>query len=590
MAGLGLVLSIARDALAAQRYGIDVTSHNIANVNTPGYSRQSPVQVTKEPAPCGKLLLGRGVDTTQVIRACDQFVENELMQKKSGMTSYKEMENYVQILEQLFNETSETSTSSMLADFWNLWQDISNNPSGDSERIALYRKSEMLSEHFTRLSEDLTQLGNDLTSAINAGINEINQITDEIAQLNAQITATEASSTANDFRDKRNVLLSKLSQDLNIKAFEQSNGSLTIVTARGCVLVNQNSSYHLEVSGDNGDRVVWHSSGDTTVDITNYITTGKLGGWLDMRDKILAKYSLDLDALVKEFIWAVNQQHAQGVGLEGFSTLEGTYAVSSTQEELGTLDSGLPYYNKIKDGTFKIWVYDSSGNVVGEGPTTISIDANPGGTTLEDLRDTINDKTTNPNLQNLTATIAQGKLEINADTGFTFAFSDDTSNVLPALGINTFFQGSSAGSIAVNPMMDNKDFIAAAQIDTDGSFTSGDNTNAIAIAGLQHISTDIPEWTCNRVNGNTEGSITATIEGYYRSMVGSIGIVSQNISRAKDFNEAMVNRLSEIRDSVSGVSLDEEIANLMKYQHAYSAAAKLISISDEMLNTLLNVK
>jgi len=357
MSGLGLILSIARDALAAQRYALDVTAHNIANVNTPGYSRQSPVYEARQPASYGGLSLGRGVDIDQVVRTIDQFVEDRLMQQKSSMLSSKEMENYIKILEGFFNENSETSISTMLSDFWNLWHDISNNPSGASERIVLYEHSISLSEQFNTLDADLTQLETDLTSAVSAGIDEINQITDDIAQLNDQIVGTQTGGIANDLMDKRNTLVSELSEYIDVKTFEQDNGSLTVVAARGCILVHENSSYDLELGGDNGDRVKWQGSGNTTVDITDYITKGKLDGWLDMRDEVIAKYKLDLDALAKEFIWAVNQQHSQGVGLKLFSTeVTGTYKTDSS----GLL-STLAYGNKIdytKD--FKMWIEDSS--------------------------------------------------------------------------------------------------------------------------------------------------------------------------------------------------------------------------------------
>jgi len=100
----------------------------------------------------------------------------------------------------------------------------------------------------------------------------------------------------------------------------------------------------------------------------------------------------------------------------------------------------------------------------------------------------------------------------------------------------------------------------------------------------------ISQWTCDRINGNTEGTVTTTIEHYYHGMVSSIGITSESISRGREYNEVMVNKLGEIRDSISAVSLDEEMTNLIKFQHAYTAAAKLISVSDEMLETLLSTK
>ena len=687
MSSLGLVLSIAKDALAAQRYGINVTGHNIANVNTPGYSRQTAVYEAKEPAPYGGVLLGRGVDTTDVLRASDQFIENRLMRQKSTMFSSKEMENYMQVLEGLFNEDSEMSISTMLSDFWNSWYDIANNPSGAPERIALYEHSILLSEQFNNLDADLRQLETDLTNALSAGTERINQITSEIAQLNDKIAGMETNSIANDLRDKRNTLISELSEYLNVKSFEQSNGSLTVITAKGCVLVNGKDSYELEMGGDYGDRVLWEGSGGAPVDITDYISNGKLGGWLDMRDEIVAKYKLDLDALAKEFIWAVNQQHSQGVGLEAFSTVTGTYQASDTAAAIGTSASGLSFADKIVDGGFRLWLYNSNGDYVSD--KTITIDAD--GTALDD--GTAGDIVTQISTMHaeISASIADGKLKISTSNNYTFAFSDDTSNALAALGINTFFTGSTAGGIGVNDKIGaDKNYIAAAQVINNvgpavagssntgtgtivtsgyytgtadatyiieilntgiettatfqwsndggvtwtgpivatglpqtidqgvtitfmpgtyddatpdtftidvtadstsyGAYASGDNTNALAITDLQYTSMDISRWTCDRIKGNTSGSVTSTIENYYHSMVGSIGIKASSIERSSAFNEVMVQKLSGVRDSISAVSLDEEMTNLIKFQYAYQAAAKLISVSDELLNTLLSVK
>ena len=142
----------------------------------------------------------------------------------------------------------------------------------------------------------------------------------------------------------------------------------------------------------------------------------------------------------------------------------------------------------------------------------------------------------------------------------------------------------------------NKDYIAAAQVDTTatsssyGSFAAGDNTNARAIADLQHASQAISQWTVDRVDGNTEGTVTATIEDYFHSMVSSIGIKSASVSRAKSFHEVMTTKLEGVRDSISAVNLDEEMTNMIKFQHAYTAAAKLISVADELLTSLLATK
>lgn len=595
MSGLGMVLNIATTALAAQQYGMDVTGHNIANVNTEGYSRQSPTLEPKQALLYQGMLLGRGVKTEQVTRSVDQFVENNLMREKSSMLSSKEMEKYMQVLEGIFSENSGTSISAMLSDYWNLWNDISNNPSGSSERIALYEHSVLMSNQFKSLGPDLNQIQTDITNAVTVGVERINQITSEIAQINIKIVGMEANNVANDLRDKRNALVSEFNEYLNVKTFEQSNHSLSIVAARGCPLVQGDSNYELEMGGD---RVKWQDSGGNYVDITNYITNGKLGGWLDLRDKIIAKYELDLDAMAKEFIWSVNQQHSQGVGLEGFSTVTGTYSVTNSSAAITA--SGLSYQDKVDDSDkeFKIWLFDTNGDPYDSDPGTVGLQGNPiaitvtSGMTVDQLVTEIDNGT------GVQASLdSNNRVTISIDTGEiatlgSLAFSDDNSNVLAALGVNTFFSGSTAGDISVNStIVTDKNYIAAARIDaTTGEFASGDNDNALAMTDLQYTSMDISQWTCDRINGNTEGSFTTTIENYYHSMVGSIGIVSSSISRDVDFNEMMVDKLNTLRNSISAVSLDEEMTNLIKYQHAYQAAAKLITISDEMLNTLISAR
>lgn len=593
---LGLVLDIAKTALAAQKYALNVTGHNIANVNTPGYSRQSPIMEAQEPSTYAGKVMGRGVLMNQIVRVCDQFIEDRLMQEKSGMFSSKEMENYMQILESSFNENSTTSISSILSDFWNMWHDISNNPSGVPERIALYEHSILLAEQFNKLDADLGQMTTDLTAAVSVGIEKANEITAEIAQLNDKIVRMGANSSANDLWDMRNTLISELSEYLDVKTFAQDNGSLTVVTAMGYILVHANTSFDLQMGGAGGDQVQWLGSNGETVDITDYIASGKMGGWLDMRDEVVAKYNLNLDAVVKEFTWTVNQQHSQGIGRAGFTSVTGTY--SATAPAAAITASGLSYQDKVDDSnkTFKIWLYDTNGDPYDSDLVTAGLQGNPititvtSGMTINELVTAIDNGT------GVQASLdSQNRVTISINTGEiatlgSLAFSDDNSNVLAALGINTFFQGAGAGSISINSVISNKDYIATAQIDANGNYTAGDNSNALAMIDLQYASTAIAQWTCDRINGNTQGSITTTIEGYYHAMAGSIGITSAGISSARAFNEAMVNKLSNIRDSISAVSLDEEMANLIKFQHAYTAAAKLISVADEMMATLLQIK
>lgn len=590
MSGIGMTLNIAKSALYAQRHGIDVTAHNIANVNTPGYSRQDPVYMAKRPSLHGGLVIGRGVDTKEVIRSCDQFVENQLMQKQSSLLSSKELEGYMKIMEGLFNEYTEAGMSSLLADFWNLWHDVANNPSGASERMALYEHAQLLSRRFSDLDAELTHVQEDLTSSIAVGIARVNEIASQIAELNGLIVEMDTGGSANDIMDQRNTLVSELSGYIDVKTFQQENGSLSIVSARGCVLVQGNGSYGIDMGGPEGERVLWHGSGDATVDITDDIIGGKVGGWLDMRDEIIVKYKLDLDALSKELIWSVNRQHSQGVGLKLFDhgiTLEGTYQAPGNH--LNTL----PFGDRIQfiDHGFNLWIEDRT-DLDNPAINSVSIDLSGlnGNSTFSDLADTINNQILASGLSGVAVDVTGTAIRFSALNDHAFGFSDDTSGILACLGINTFFQGSGAGSIEVNPALNDRDFIAAGRIGSGGEYTKGDNTNSIAIAELQYSPVEISQWSCDRTEGSKEGSVSATIENYYHALVGSIGITSRGISRGRSFYETMVNKLTEVRGSISAVSLDEEMANLIKFQNAYGAAAKLISISDEMMNTLLEVK
>lgn len=595
--GLDLVLSIAKDAMAAQQYGIYVTGHNIANVNTEGYSKQTAVLTARDPAPLGTVLLGRGVNTTDVARSSDQIIENRVMQQQSNLFYFEEMEGYMLALEALFNENSENSVSNMLGEFWNRWHDVANNPSGTAERSALYEHSKMLYEQFNSLDVDLEQLRADLTNAVDAAIGRVNEITAEIGELNNEIAGLELDGSANDLKDQRNLLCSELAEYVDMKIFQQSDDTFTIVSAKGVILVEGRDSYDLELDGSS---VKWEGSGGNKVDLTDNISNGKIGGLLDMRDEVVSKYKQDLTEMVSELVWAVNAQHSQGVGLALFqsgASLTGSYTTLTTLGDLDYGDAADGYVDYT--GSFQLHIGDADGEVIDS--VTIDLDSALGdvtaGSTLADLRDSINAQIAAAGYAGDVAASLSGagdRLVLTAGADDTFGFSDDTSHILAALGINTFFTGSSAGGVGINTTVSSdKSYIAAGQVDTDvtpAAHATGDNSNALAVTEIQYDTRSISQWTYDRIEGNTEGTATGTIEDYYHTLVGSIGIKASSIERSKGFSEVVTHELETMRDSISSVSLDEEMTRLMQYQHAYSAAAKLLSVSDEMLQVLISVK
>lgn len=589
MSGLGSIFNIASSALSVHKYGIEVTSNNIANVNTPGYTRQTATLQASSPEKSNNLILGRGVEIDSVTSASDQFIEGRLQDQKTSFSFYQEQNTYVENIEQIFSTSSDSDVSSLLSNFWNSWQEVSNNPSGTSERIVLSDSSTLLSEAFNRLDSEMESLVKDLNGSLNMGMEEVNGLTRDIANLNQEILETEAGGgTAHTLRDIRNAKVGEVAEYMNVSSFESEQGTLTLMAGNGIDLVRGNSNFDLEMEGG---QLLLSGSGEQKWDITESTDSGKIGGWLDMRDNLIPGYQKDLDAVSKALIWQVNSQHSQGTGLENFESVSGTYAATKIGEPLNSSASGLSYQDKIvtDDGSggptgFKLWVYDDTGEPISGYTSGFDIDIDAS-TTLTSLVDSMDGLTTEDGLTTvINADVSvDNTLTVTSGSNYTFAFSNDTSNVLAALGINTFFTGDSAGNMGINDTVQSGGpHIAAGLLDDDGGRAQGDNTNAMAMAELQFTTMIVKE---------ADGTVVeTTAENYYHTLLGSMGATAAGISMNKETGEIMVKQLTDMRDSYSAVSLDEEMVNLMTSQSAYAAAAKLITTADEMLNTLLNMK
>ncbi|MFP4036856.1 MAG: flagellar hook-associated protein FlgK [Desulfobacteraceae bacterium] len=591
MSGIGLVLSTAKDALLTQQYAMDVTGHNIANVNTESYSRQSPVIEAKTPAPYGGLIFGRGVELQQIMRQGDTFVETRLRERQSDLSAMTEKETYMSVLEGVFNESSGRGLSSHFEEFWTSWHDLANDPSGSAERTIVYETGSSFARSLQELRHDVQQFEEELNLSIDAGVEKVNRLTAQVAKLNEQISNMEVTADANDLRDRRDEVIRELSEYMDIKVFQDAEGHMTLIANTGHTLVSKTESYNL---GMDDDEIVWEGSGGNEVPVTDGIQGGKLGGWLEVRDEILPKYTAELDELASALIWEVNSIHTQGVGLKAMEEVSSTYAASDPEEPLASEDSGLAFYNRIRSGEFTITVYDQDGEPVGTSSISVDKDA----TKLKDDDDQedslvhiINDDE-NEISEYLEASVgSDGRLTLAAESGYSFSFSEDTSGVLAALGINTFFDGEDAADISVNQVLENdKELIAAGRVDDEGAFAPGDNTNALEMTELRERKVDLNRWRYERGQEPSATEVSDSLEGFYQYIVGDVGIKSQGIRREKEYNDVLVSQLNEQRDALSSVNLDEEMTNLIKFQHAYSAAAKLVSTADEMFETLLQMR
>ncbi|MEW6326815.1 MAG: flagellar hook-associated protein FlgK [Thermodesulfobacteriota bacterium] len=569
MSGVNAILSIAKTALLTQQMAIEVTSHNVANVNTPGYSRQQLSMEANNPTPVRVGQIGTGVQAQSIIRYYDKFMTMKVDQKTSTMTGFEAKKSNMKIIETLFNETTEEGLSKLLGQFWAAWHDLGNNPAGEAERATLVEGAGLLVDQFQSLYSDLMRLSADMDINLDAGIEDINSLTGRIADLNVEIvSAGEGGEAANDLRDKRNYLVQQLAELMDINYFEISSGAYTIMSSSGHILVESDQSWDLELSSG---QVNWVSSTGARVEMTSSdVQGGKLGGWLAVKQDIIPDVLDKVNNLAESFIREVNSQHSQGIGLAPFtSAVTGSHGVATGATHP---IADLPYGSEVQAGSLKIWVYDALGAA-----TEVSV-TNAGWTTLEDVVTDINTGLGALGTASIYTEGGKGYLRITPAATYSIAFSDDTTNILMAAGLNTFFDGYDSGTIALNSAITgNTDNIAAGTIGATGDYSLGDNENALALADLQIQEVDI-------------GGESTTFNDYYNALVGEIGIMARGYNRDYEFSQNMVNQLSQLRDSISGVSLDEEMANLIKYQHGYEAAARLIQASDEMMQTLLSTK
>lgn len=327
----------------------------------------------------------------------------------------------------------------------------------------------------------------------------------------------------------------------------------------------------------------------------NRATGGTLTAYFSVRDDNCGRYLDELDAVASSLIWEVNRIHSQGTGNSLLDYAQGQQQVQSATQALGSAQAILPDADRLQSGNVNIHFYDkTTGDYLTSGMLDFDAAADgvqnfdPSVHTLEDVANAINTSFPDPNNagQNLLkASIQDGRLllETNDASNVQFAMGTDSSGLMAALGINVFFTGSSASDLAVNNQLhSNVNYIAAGQVNGDYQANAGDNVTATAIAKLTDSTVTIS--TVWKTVSNQ------TISQYYANLVTTVGSDTRLTQTNAEYHTALTSDLEDQVSSVTGVNLDEEMANLIKYQHSYTAAVKLITTADQMLQTLLGLK
>lgn len=470
------ILDIGKSGITAQRLALEVTSQNVANVNTPGYSRQTTVFASGTVSMERGFPLGNGVQVAEIQRAYDDFLQLQLKNESSTNGNATTLLSAMDRAEQLFNEFTADGLGKSLQDFFKAWQDLSVNPQGKPERQAVLARAGQLVDQFQRVNGYLNDIRTDANQSLEGITSDVNDQLRQIATLNGQIQQVEIRGTAaNELRDKRDLLVRQLAENVGITYLEQPDGMLSISLGLGQPLVIGTDAAALSLQPDplNGGLykvLTTPPGGNTTIDITTIVggsnnSQGRMGGALQVRDTLVSQFIGDLDELAFTLANEVNAAHSAGFGLTG--------------------STGLNFF---------------------------------------------------------TAPAAMA--------GY-----------------------SGMGGIAVN--ITNTNDIAAADADPAVGGT-GNNKNSTTIASIY-------DKVLPMSGGNTN------LEGFYNAIVGRVGVAVQNAERAQGLSEGVLKQLDNLRESNSGVSIDEELANLIKYQKAFEGSAKLITTGAEMMDTILGL-
>jgi len=563
-------LYIGTEAMKAAQGALSVVGHNIANVNTEGYTRQRANIESNTPIDRFPGQRGTGAHISEIQRLTDSFTRMQLEVENQKAGQYSIESDILQEIEQVLKEPTDSGLQKTLSEFFNAFHTLANSPEEFGNRNLIIEQGISLTSKLQSLSSQLKAIQNQADEIVEMKVDEVNSITTRIASLNKQISAVEVTEgqNANDLRDARELLYRDLNKIMKVTSYEDENKNL-FIEAHGSVLVAHTRSIPISTVRDvNGYLVPSDKhSGKEIV-----IKGGEFKGVLDARDIKLQTVLDSLDSLAETIITEVNRVHSQGTSFDGFDSITGDIVVG--EPALNLVNAGLA--NTPVSGSFYISAFNSSTNSLEEHEITV-----------DPYADSMNDIITRINTAfgggvgvpgiNVSASLNSAKqLEFQTSTGYKLQFveastgSVDDSDFLLAAGVNTFFSGDSAFTIEV------KDFIKdnANNICAGRSLSTGDNSNALAIADIatQYV-----------MNGNQ-----STFSDYYAGIVSSSGTNSQVAARNEINQDSLVAMLEERLLSTTGVSLDEEGANLLVYQRMYQAGAKFIHVMDSVLNTLIN--
>ncbi|MBI5467009.1 MAG: flagellar hook-associated protein FlgK, partial [Candidatus Kerfeldbacteria bacterium] len=535
----------------------EVTGQNIANVQTEGFSRQEVSFEATSPRSTGQGILGTGVKISAIQRAHNQFIFGQITDEEIVKNNYTVRKDSFDQLEVLFNQNTGGDLSGALNNFFASVQDLSTNPTGLAERATMLARGQSLELGLNQMRQKLFQQQQNLDQTVDTKITEINNLTTQIAALNKNIHGSETGTlSANDLRDQRDKLIRTLSQKIDVNIMSEVNGqmSLTLKNGRALVLGNTAFTVSAQVNGDNNgfkDVMLDDGAGNRT-NVTSIIQGGELRGLIDMRDTEVGKVRDQLDRLTAGFVREFNRVHQNGQGLDG-----------QTGRNFFTPLSATVLVNTNNTGSGNVAVANAS-------PATASVDKYEFTFTAANT----------VSLRNLTTGQASGTFTFATGTAFNVAVGLAVT-ITGSAAVGDRFRFSLSENASSTVSVDSQ-IVSDTRKIAAGKTSLSDGGNALDLAALQRA------FNFDGTSMTRAGSGSYTFNDFYSSIVANLGVSSQTTQTTLTEQEGILTQLKNRRESSDGVSLDEEMINMVKFQQAYNASARVLSVVNDLFTTLQN--
>jgi flagellar hook-associated protein 1 FlgK len=575
---LSAALTIGRSGLTASQIGIQVAGNNMANAGTVGYSRQT---VGLAPIPGDRstpgVSIGRGVFVTDVRRQIDIALQGRMWDATSNERSAQAQADILAQVESVLGELGDNDLSSALSSFFRTWSERGNQTKSSA---VVVQQGEALSQFMQRVRGQLVDQRRQVDDQVGGALARADELLTTIAGANRAIAEAEvAGAAANSLRDQRDQAIAELSTLMDVTVVDQGQqGVDVLVGSTPVVLGGQSRGIGLKRQVVDGTVRVAVA---TTVDGAELtVRSGMVGGLLSGRPAAITDTIDTLDRLAGQLIFEVNKVHstsftpkrlASATSERGFTVAERALALN---DPANTAMASLPF--AARNGGIEVVVRETATNAT----RTVRIPIDLDGVTAAGVPGTTDDTSAQDIVDALAAIpglvagfTPDGRLDVRASTGFDFAFTSDTSDSLAALGINAYFSGDDAASIGVRKELTGDPLRLGTGRMRDGVYV--ENAGALAIAGLQDA-------TLGGLDGRSATE-------FWRDTVTRIGSETSSTISAATASSVVRESLEGQLAAMSGVSIDEESVNLLNFQRQYQASARLISVVDELTQTLINL-